>query len=299
MKKAAVFMPLAAGACWGASGIFVRTLRAADFNNITIMFSRAIVGVVLLFVFLMIHDRSLLRIRLCDLPVFLSAAINGYLLMNTCYNLTVESLTLSLASVLLGLCPIFVLLLGAVFFREKITPLKVSCMLTALCGCMLISGVFDGTSDVAWSIAGIVTGLGSAFFNAIYTINSKQLTERKYDVLTINLYVFMLTAACLLPFADLSMIVDFVCSSSGGGTFGILFFLAQALITSVAPNYLYTTSIRYIDSSKAAILSCGAEPVSALILGIFIYREFPTFFSILGMIFTISALVLLAKADRS
>ena len=101
MKKAAIFMPLAAGACWGASGIFVRTLRAADFNNITIMFSRAIVGFVLLFVFLMIHDRSLLRIRLCDLPVFLSAAINGYLLMNTCYNLTVESLTLSLASVLL------------------------------------------------------------------------------------------------------------------------------------------------------------------------------------------------------
>lgn len=95
MKKAAIFMPLAAGACWGASGIFVRTLRAADFNNITIMFSRAIVGFVLLFVFLMIHDRSLLRIRLCDLPVFLSAAINGYLLMNTCYNLTVESLTLS------------------------------------------------------------------------------------------------------------------------------------------------------------------------------------------------------------
>ena len=183
MKKAAIFMPLAAGACWGASGIFVRTLRAADFNNITIMFSRAIVGFVLLFVFLMIHDRSLLRIRLCDLPVFLSAAINGYLLMNTCYNLTVESLTLSLASVLLGLCPIFVLLLGAVFFREKITPLKVSCMLTALCGCMLISGVFDSTSDVAWSIAGIATGLGSAFFNAIYTINSKQLTERKYDAL--------------------------------------------------------------------------------------------------------------------
>ena len=299
MKKTAVFMPLAAGTCWGASGIFVRTLRAADFNNITIMFSRAIVGFVLLFVFLMIHDRSLLRIRLCDLPVFLSAAINGYLLMNTCYNLTVESLTLSLASVLLGLCPIFVLLLGAVFFREKITPLKVSCMLTALCGCMLISGVFDSTSDVAWSIAGIATGLGSAFFNAIYTINSKQLTERKYDVLTINLYVFMLTAACLLPFADLSMITDFVCSSSCGGTFGILFFLAQALITSIAPNYLYTASIRYIDSSKAAILSCGAEPVSALILGIFIYSEFPTFFSILGMIITISALVLLTKADRS
>ena len=51
MKKAAVFMPLAAGTCWGASGIFVRTLRAADFNNITIMFSRAIVRICSAFCF--------------------------------------------------------------------------------------------------------------------------------------------------------------------------------------------------------------------------------------------------------
>ena len=292
-------MPLAAGACWGASGIFVRTLRAADFNNITIMFSRAIVGFALLFVFLLIRDRNMLQIRLRDLPVFLSAAINGYLLMNTCYNLTVEALTLSLASVLLCLCPIFVLLMGAVFFREKITPLKVSCMLAALCGCMLISGVFDSTSDIAWSVAGIVTGLGSAFFNAVYMINSKQLTERKYDALTINLYVVMLTAFCLLPFANLSMIADFVRASSGSGVFGILFFLAQALITSIAPNYLYTSSIRYIDSGRAAILSCGAEPTSALILGILIYGEFPTVFSILGMIITIGSLILLTKADHA
>ena len=162
-------MPLIAGTCWGASGVFVRTLSAAGFNNITIMTSRAIVGSSLVFLFLFFYDRSLLKIRKRDIPLFLSLAVNGYLLMNTCYNLTVGELTLSLASILLGLCPIFVLLFGALFFHEKITLVKVSCMLAAITGCALIAGVFEKDSDVTWGFLGLLFGLGSAFFNAVYT----------------------------------------------------------------------------------------------------------------------------------
>ena len=190
MKKIAMLFPLIAGSCWGAGGIFVRTLKTAGFGNISIMCSRSLVSFCLLLIVLLLYDRSLLRIHLRDLPFFLSAAINGYLLMNVCYNTSVGILTLTLASVLLCLCPIFVLLLGAVFFHEKITPVKVSCMLAAVVGCALISGVFDSHSELVWSSVGILTGLGSAFFNAIYTINSKQLTERNYHALTINIYVF-------------------------------------------------------------------------------------------------------------
>lgn len=143
MKKFAMLLPLIAGSCWGAGGIFVRTLKTAGFGNLSIMCSRSLVSFCILLIVLLLYDRSLLRIHLRDLPVFLSAAINGYLLMNICYNTSVGMLTLTLASVLLCLCPIFVLLLSAVFFHEKITPVKVSCMLAAVVGCALISGVFD------------------------------------------------------------------------------------------------------------------------------------------------------------
>lgn len=195
---------------WGAGGIFVRTLKTAGFGNISIMCSRSLVSFCLLLIVLLLYDRSLLRIHLRDLPFFLSAAVNGYLLMNVCYNTSVGILTLTLASVLLCLCPIFVLLLGAVFFHEKITPVKVSCMLAAVVGCVLISGVFDSHSELVWSSVGILTGLGSAFFNAIYTINSKQLTERNYHALTINIYVFAITTLILTPFADWNAIGAFV-----------------------------------------------------------------------------------------
>ncbi len=296
MNKFAVLMPLIAGTCWGASGVFVRTLSAAGFNNITIMTSRAIVGSSLVFLFLFFYDRSLLKIRKRDIPLFLSLAVNGYLLMNTCYNLTVGELTLSLASILLGLCPIFVLLFGALFFHEKITLVKVSCMLAAITGCALIAGVFEKDSDVTWGFLGLLFGLGSAFFNAVYTLHSKQLTEKKYHTLTINLYAFFFTAVVLLPFADWNLLVGYVTSDPLNGS---LVYLAQALVTSIMPNFLYTNAIQRIDSGNAAILSCGAEPVSAMIFGILLYNEIPSVLGILGMVITVSALAVLTRSDKS
>lgn len=296
MNRLAFFLPLAAGACWGASGIFVRTLSAAGFNSITIMFSRAITGAVLVFLFLLFYDRSLLKIHLRDVPLFLSLAINGYLLMNTCYNMAVSQLTLSLASILLGLCPIFVLLFGAMFFHEKITLVKVSCMLAALTGCALLSGMFEKNSETAWSFLGIACGLGSAFFNAIYTLNSKQLTSKKYHALTINLYAFTFTALALAPFADWGDFIGYVAVSP---LYGSGVYLAQAMITSILPNYLYTSAIERIDSGSASILSCGAEPVSAMIFGVLLYNEIPSMLGIVGLVITISALAILTRSDKS
>ena len=37
MKKIAMLFPLIAGSCWGAGGIFVRTLKTAGFGNISII----------------------------------------------------------------------------------------------------------------------------------------------------------------------------------------------------------------------------------------------------------------------
>ena len=296
MKKIAMLFPLIAGSCWGAGGIFVRTLKTAGFGNISIMCSRSLVSFCLLLIVLLLYDRSLLRIHLRDLPFFLSAAVNGYLLMNVCHNTSVGILTLTLASVLLCLCPIFVLLLGTVFFHEKITPVKVSCMLAAVVGCALISGVFDSHSELVWSSVGILTGLGSAFFNAIYTINSKQLTERNYHALTINIYVFAITTLILTPFADWNAIGAFV---SAAPLKGSAFYFAQALVTSILPNFFYAFSIKYIDSGNAAILSCGAEPTAAMLLGILLYTEIPALSGLLGLALTISALIVLTKACKT
>ena len=63
MNKIALTLPIIAGICWGCCGVFVRVLDKAEFDNITITFSRVIIVVILLGLFLFFHDRSLFRVQ--------------------------------------------------------------------------------------------------------------------------------------------------------------------------------------------------------------------------------------------
>ena len=50
-----MLFPLIAGSCWGAGGIFVRTLKTAGFGNISIMCSRSLVSFCLLLIVLLLY----------------------------------------------------------------------------------------------------------------------------------------------------------------------------------------------------------------------------------------------------
>ena len=121
MNKLIVAAPVLSGIFWGSTGIFVRHLSDMGLNSITIMFSRVLAAAVMLFLGIFIYDKSLLKIRLRDLWIFAAAGLIGTLGLNLCYNESISRLTLSLSAVLLSLAPIFVVLLAAVLFKEKIT----------------------------------------------------------------------------------------------------------------------------------------------------------------------------------
>ena len=77
MKRFAYILPIIAGTCWGCTGIFVRTLDEAGFDNLTITVSRVAVVVVLLAVGIWVYDRSLFRVRKRDLPLLAVIGINA------------------------------------------------------------------------------------------------------------------------------------------------------------------------------------------------------------------------------
>jgi len=56
--------------------------------------------------------------------------------LNLCYNESMNTISLSLAAVLLSLAPIYVLIFAYVLFREKITSKKIICIIFAIFGCL-------------------------------------------------------------------------------------------------------------------------------------------------------------------
>lgn len=295
MKKAVMLLPVIAGALWGSAGIFVRTFDEFGFDNQTIIVSRSVTASILLFIGIMIADRSMFKIELRDFWIFLGCGLMGVVGLNLCYNAAVTMLTLSLAAVLLSLSPIFVMILAAIFLKEKISLRKIGCTVLAVLGCALVSGVFDPGAGVKLSVLGVLLGITSAIFYALYSIFSKVATKRNYNVFTTTFYSMATVTLMLIPFSDWGMIGSFIAVSP---VKNILFILLNALCASILPYILYNISLAHVDTGKVSILAAGGEPSAAMVFGIIFFAEIPTILSMCGLAITIIALWLLCRPAK-
>lgn len=294
IKKLAALVPILSGVMWGMTGVFVRNLTAYGMDTYTVLGTRIIPGAFMLTIGILIYDSSLLKIKLKDFWIFAVASIVGTLGLNLCYNISIGSLTLSLAAVLLGMAPVFVLIFAAIFFREKITLKKTICMLAAIFGCVLVSGIFETSAEVQWSVPGIIIGILSALCYAMYSVMSKLAMERGYHALTITCYCLVINAVITAFLSDLNKIGGFV---SEEPVKRIGFIILYAICVSVLPYVLYTLSFSLMDAGKASILASG-EPVAAMVFGLIFFSEILTILMILGMVTAVSAMVVLGLPEK-
>lgn len=128
-KKYTGILPFLSGICWGATGIFVRTLENAGVDNFTIISCRMLLAALITGICMLIYNRSLFHVNLKDLWLFIASGMIGMTALSIFYNISVSSSSLALAAVLLAMCPVFVLFLAAIFFHEKITGRKTGCVI--------------------------------------------------------------------------------------------------------------------------------------------------------------------------
>ena len=288
-NKISTLLPIIAGALWGSVGVFVMGFTNGNIDNVSILVMRVLFAAIMMFVFIAIKDKSLLKINLKDVWVFACGGIVAMFGMNFCYNNAINSLSLSLAGVLLALSPVFVMFLAAILFKEKITARSIVCMIFALIGCTMASGVIGG-GEIAFSTSGILFGIAAAFFYGLTSIFSKIAMEKGYHALTMTFYSMLILAIVLLPFADWKLVGEYVMVSPANN---IIFILMHSLCTAVLPYLLYNLALSNVDASLASMRVAGAEPSAAMIFGIIFFAEMPSVVSILGLVVTIVALTIL------
>ncbi|MCI8560436.1 MAG: EamA family transporter [Dorea sp.] len=294
MKRMVYLLPVSSGIMWGAGGIFVRILTEFGMDGFTIVFSRLAIAVCMIAAVICFYDKSLFRIKPTDIWVFLFGGFSGILGVMLAYNAAIKQVTLSLAAVLLSMSPIFVLVLAAVLFGEKITAKKMGCMSLALSGCILVSGVLEDSSGMKWSAEGIGFGVLAAFFYAVYSLVSKESVRKKYHAFTMIFYSMLISAAALVPVTDWKCIYKVV---SDGGVKMMMFMFCNALIASVLPYMFYTLSLEFMEAGKASILAAG-EPVAAMVFGFLFFSEKPTVLAVTGLVLTTAALVIFSSPER-
>lgn len=281
---------LAAGALWGCISLFVRALDAAGLSAMEISGVRMTLGALGMLLVVLVVDRSLLRIRLRDIWLFIGTGVVSVTLFNVCYFTCIELSEASIAVVLLYTSPIWVMLMSAVFFRERITGRKVVALCLTFTGCVLVAGILGGA--VHLTPYALATGVASGFFYATYSIFGRVALER-YDTLTITFYTFFFGMLASLALGDPVHTIAVAVADPPL----IAWYVGLCIFCTIAPYLLYTTGLKHLETSRAAILAT-VEPLVGSLLGIFVYGESTGVLKLLGMAFILGAVVLVNTKGR-
>ena len=283
-KTISIFSVLLAAVLWGTAGIFVRIVED-NLTEMQLVFGRALISTILIGAIMLIKDKSLFKIKLNDIWLFVCLGLFSIVAFNFCYYKTMSLASLSVAAVLLYTAPFFVIIISALFFKERITLRKTISLLVAFVGCIFVSGFLESGGNVSGKA--IVFGLLTGFGYGLYTVFGGMLIKRGYSTFTINFYAFLVAALACLPLIGLNGLKT-ICYSGNK----LLIVLGMALFNTVTPYLLYSFGLKTINGSNALIMAT-LEPVVATLVGTFIFGEAITVYGIIGIALVLLAVIIL------
>lgn len=251
---------------------------------------RVTLSAILLIVFTLVTDKSKLKIKLKDLPLFIGTGVCSIIFFNLCYFEAINVIGgSSLPALLLYTAPIFVMIISLFLFKEKITTRKIISFVMTFCGLILVTGILSSSDNISYKA--ILLGLGSGLGYALYSIFGKYLVD-KYDSLTITAYTFIIASVFSIPISKLSNNISLVFSFKA-----IIAGVSLALVCTVLPYILYTIGLKKTEAGKAAVLAT-IEPFVAAIVGFLFYQESLTIVKIAGMFLILFAIFILNHNKR-
>lgn len=289
-KQLSSLCVILAGVLWGIISIFVNYLSNCGFSSLEICFMRIITCAALLYIFLVIYNKQLLKISLKDIWMFVGTGIISLTLFSLCYFKTIINIEASVAVSLLYTSPVFIMLFSAVLFNEKINFRRVLAIAMTVVGCALVSG-FSG-ADKGISAKSLLIGIGAGLFYALYSIFARYAL-RKYHPLTITFYTFLFSAVSF-TFVITPSGFDHIVESQPK-----ILFVATALglVCGVLPYLLYTVGLKNLDTSTAGILA-AVEPLVGAVVGIVGFKENANLLKIIGILLILSSIVICGIADK-
>jgi drug/metabolite transporter (DMT)-like permease len=246
----------AAATMWGCSGVITSyLLRQRQMRPDELLIFRTGFAALILFAWLAVKAKHLLKVRLTDLPYFALLGAIGLVANQGFYYVALMTVSVGYALMLQYLAPVFLLAYGVASKTERITAGKALAAIMALGGCALMMlGQPGGLGKVSWvgTLCAIGSGVGFAFYTAY-----GQHGLRRYDSRTMMSYAF-LSAAIIWLLIRPPWRVDW--ASYDLSTWA--FFLYLGAVATVLPFGLYLASLRYLEASRTSLTSI-LEPVVA------------------------------------
>ncbi|MRH43490.1 EamA family transporter [Aquibacillus halophilus] len=291
MNKKMAFLFIAFGASlWGIIGVFVTYLNEIGFTSVQIVAIRTISATIFLVVYVFFKNRRLLKIRVTDSKYFIGTGIFSIVLFNWCLFSAMEETSISIATILLYTAPAFVTIIARFLFKELFTVRKLLALLITFIGCGFVVGVVPATSEPI-SFYGLILGLGSGFFYALYSIFGK-FALRKYNSLTVTVYTFLFAMIAITPFSNLWSVFPLFSTLEVW-----LYIIGLGFLSTMLAFIFYTIGLNRVESSQASIIAT-VEPVVASLASFVIFQERLNYWQYFGIILVILAVIIVQESAK-
>lgn len=282
-----IFIIIAA-TLWGTAGIFVRTIEETPVTQLQLVFGRMLFSCSLMAGLILVKDRSLFKIKLKDLWIFICGGVLSIVFFNFCYYTTMSYTSLSVAAVLMYTAPFFVMIISVFLFGEKLRINKCMALIVAFVGCCAVSGVFSESESIGSKA--LTYGLLTGFGYALYTVFGEIAIKRGYKSFTITFYVFLFAA---IGSGFICSPVDAVGKAVNEPKI-IVVLLLMAIFNTVLPYLFYTAGLEGVEPTVAPIIAM-LEPVVATVIGAVLYKEMPTLLGVIGIMLVLASVIILNR----
>lgn len=257
-----------ASVLFGISPTLSALLLRNGWSNGAVLLNSEVLGA--LYLFLLIRWKQI-SLRISKREFLAAAGLSGLSFWGT--NLLMQSsFTLlpspGLTTVLHFIYPTFVMIMMVLFFKEKVTLLRLICIAISLCGIGLISNMSGAVQHDSALLKGMVMAIASGLAYAIYIISNDKSPAKGVHPLVLIFYV--LVGGAVFNTFYLFAARDFSVSFAGRN-------LAYAVIVplcSFSALVAIAEGIRRIGPTRAAVINM-LEPVASMVVSALVFRDEP------------------------
>ena len=194
-----------------------------------------------------------------------------------------------IATTISFLYPVAVTLILFFGFKERISSTTLIAILLSLLGVFLLSG---STSQTTFQPIGLVCVITTIFTYSAYIVGINKTSANSVDSLTLSFYVLLFT--CLFFAVNVFVRGDLEPIES---TLQLGSLLLLGFIPTVLSNLFLLLALKRADSATVSLFGC-MEPLTALGVGVLVFKEELDIIKIAGVILVILAVILVILRNK-
>ncbi len=276
---------------WGVSFVLTKAIFNSDahYTASIIVFFRLLFSVVI-FVPILFVVKKVRKIQKGDLKYFLGLALMEPFLYFLCENTGLQYISSGLASMIIGLIPVFVPFGMLIAYRERIAPMNIVGGLVSLLG--IATMIMGSGASLGSELRGILLLFTAVFITVFYSLILNKIVD-KYPPMTITVYQNVIGIVYFLPLLLFNIpnlqAIHFTASAVGC-------IAALGVGCSTLSYVFFYYGIRRMGASSVFVFS-NATPVFTMIFACAIGQESLTLLKVAGMVVAIAG-VSIAQIKR-